>query len=301
MPSSDSGRGSARGSELSGNSDLTVCVLASGSRGNATYISDGKTSILIDAGLSGAELERRFASKELNLCALDAIVVSHEHSDHIQGVGILSRRYGLPVYLSRKTESAAGAKMGNLSEIRHFACGTAFKIHTLDIRAFPISHDAGDPAGFTVGKNRTRIGIATDMGIVTNVVKTHLRGCSLVLLESNHDPDMLINGPYPWHLKQRVKSRTGHLSNAQSGELLREILHPGLGHVILGHLSEKNNTPEKALSEARNAINGHKTCVSLVLQHVCGEMIRVSSRLSEPLICTDFTDCADCQAVREHL
>jgi len=272
MPSSNPGRGS----EISGNSDLRVCVLASGSRGNATYISDGKTSILIDAGLSGAELERRFASKGLNLCALDAIVISHEHSDHIQGAGILSRRYGLPVYISRKTELAAGAKMGNLSEIRHFECGAGFCINTLDIRAFSISHDAGDPAGFTVGVNGTKMGISTDMGIATNVVKEHLRGCSLVLLESNHDPAMLMNGPYPWYLKQRVKSRTGHLSNAQSGELLREILHPGLGHVILGHLSEKNNTPEKALSAARDAINGHKTLVSLALQHVCGELIRVS-------------------------
>ncbi len=272
MHSSDS-PGDSTGS---GDSDLRVCALASGSRGNATYISDGTTSILIDAGLSGVELERRFASKGLNLCALDAIVISHEHSDHIQGAGILSRRYGLPVYISRKTESAAGAKMGNLSEIRHFESGAAFKIHTLDIRPFSTSHDAGDPAGFTVGRNGTRIGIATDMGIATNVVKEHLRGCSLIILEANHDPDMLMNGPYPWHLKQRVKSRTGHLSNAQSGELLRDILHPGLGNVILGHLSEKNNTPEKALSAAKEAINGHKTHVSLALQNVCGEMIRVS-------------------------
>ncbi|MGE0083763.1 MAG: MBL fold metallo-hydrolase [Desulfococcaceae bacterium] len=274
MPSSDSVRDSGR----SGDSDLKICALASGSRGNATYISDGSTSILIDAGLSGVELERRFASKGLRLCDVDAIVVSHEHSDHIQGVGILSRRYGLPVYISRKTELAAGSKMGNLSEIRHFECGAGFCVNTLNIRAFSTSHDAGDPAGFTVGVNGTRIGIATDMGIATNVVKEHLRGCSLLLLEANHDPVMLMNGPYPWHLKQRVKSRTGHLSNAQSGELLREILHPGLGHVILGHLSEKNNTPEKALSAARDAINGHKIRVSLALQNVCGEMIRISAQ-----------------------
>ncbi|MEZ4528689.1 MAG: MBL fold metallo-hydrolase [Desulfobacterales bacterium] len=282
MSSSDSAKGSRRGSVRNSappeDSDLSVCVLASGSRGNATYISDGTSSILIDAGLSGAEIERRFKSRGLNLADVSAIVVSHEHSDHIHGVGILSRRYGLPVYMSRKTESAAGSKMGNLSEVRHFECGTAFKIHTLDIRAFSTSHDAGDPSGFTIGHNGTRIGIATDMGIATNVVKEHLRGCSLLLLESNHDPAMLMNGPYPWHLKQRVKSRTGHLSNVQSGELLREILHPELGHVILGHLSEKNNTPEKALSAAKEAINGHKTRVSLALQNVCGEIIRISAR-----------------------
>ena len=274
-PAKGSHRGSAGNSGCPDDSDLSVCVLASGSRGNATYISDGTTSILIDAGLSGAEIERRFKTRGLNLADVSAIVVSHEHSDHIQGVGILSRRYGLPVYISRKTESAAGSKMGSLSEVRHFECGAAFKIHTLDIRSFSTSHDAGDPAGFTICRNRTRIGIATDMGIATNVVKEHLRGCSLVLLESNHDPAMLMNGPYPWHLKQRVKSRTGHLSNVQSGELLREILQPGLRHVILGHLSEKNNTPEKALAAAKEAINGHRIGLSLALQNMCGEVIRI--------------------------
>ncbi|MEE4359355.1 MAG: MBL fold metallo-hydrolase [Desulfococcaceae bacterium] len=250
-----------------------VCALASGSRGNAVYVSDGNTNILIDAGLSGAEMQRRLISRNLSAENLDAIVVSHEHSDHIHGVGVLSRRYSLPVYMSRKTEAAGAGKMGKLSDVRYFECGKKFSVGSLDFRPFSTSHDAGDPAGFCIGEKK--IGIATDLGIPTQVVREHLRGCALVMLEANHDPEMLMKGPYPWYLKQRVRSRTGHLSNMQSSALLREILHPELRHIILGHLSEKNNHPEKALAAGKEAINGHRIHLDLALQDVCGEVIRI--------------------------
>lgn len=233
--------------------NLAVCMLASGSKGNATYISDGDTSILIDAGLSGVELQRRLLSRDLDPEQLDAIIVSHEHSDHIQGVGILSRRYKLPVYINRKTYQAS-PKLGNLHETKSFECGQTFRISNLTIHPFSISHDAEDPVGFTIGQNGTTIAIATDLGIATSMVKEHLKHCALLILEANHDPQMLENGPYPWPLKQRIKGRTGHLSNTSSKILLKELQHENLQHVILAHLSEVNNTPQLAYAEVARAL-----------------------------------------------
>jgi phosphoribosyl 1,2-cyclic phosphodiesterase len=257
------------------NFDLTVCSLASGSRGNATYISDGNTAILIDAGLSGVELERRMMSKGLSPKNLDAIIISHEHKDHIESAGILSRRYDLPVYTTPKTRKAIGTRMGKIFEDKSFNCGLSFKINELHIHPFSISHDAEDASGFTICKNSSKIGIATDLGIATAVVKEHLKGCSLLILEANHDVEMLMNGPYPWYLKQRVKSRTGHLSNEESGCLLKELAHDKLSHVILAHLSEKNNTPEKALSAAAPAVNGCRAKLLVARQDMPGDMMYI--------------------------
>ena len=239
---------------------LTVCVLASGSKGNAIYVSDGETAVLVDAGLSGVEIQRRMAVADLSPDSLSAIVVSHEHGDHIRGVGVLSRRYGLPVYISPHTHQASGAQLGKLHAIRHFEIGRSFSINALTLHPFATSHDAEDPAGFTIARNGRKVGIATDLGIATGMVKQHLRECALLVLEANHDPAMLINGPYPWPLKQRIKSRSGHLSNEDSGGLLAELKHDGLCHVVLAHLSETNNTPAKALEAVEQALgNGHRS------------------------------------------
>ncbi|NNK84792.1 MAG: MBL fold metallo-hydrolase, partial [Desulfobacterales bacterium] len=159
---------------------LFVCMLASGSKGNAIFISDGSTSILVDAGLSGIEIQRRLDTKGLCPEDLDAIIVSHEHSDHIQGVGVLSRRFDLPVYISHQTKEAS-PQIGSICNLKYFECGTAFSINSLCLHPFSISHDAIDPAGFTVEKNGTKIGIATDLGISTLMVKEHLRGCDLLI------------------------------------------------------------------------------------------------------------------------
>ncbi len=233
---------------------LSVCVLASGSKGNAIYISDGQTAILMDAGLSGIEIQRRMEAAELDIQDLKAIIVSHEHSDHVRGVGVLARRFNLPVYMTRGTAKAAAGQLGRVDELHHFDIGSPFAINDLAIHPFAISHDATDPAGFTVAQNGRKIGIATDLGVATGMVKQHLKACSLLVLEANHDPVMLTEGPYPWPLKQRIKSRSGHLSNQDSRDLLSEIKHDGLSHVILAHLSETNNTPEKAYEAVRQAI-----------------------------------------------
>jgi phosphoribosyl 1,2-cyclic phosphodiesterase len=254
---------------------LTVCMLASGSKGNAIYVSDGATSILIDAGLSGIEIERRLLSKGLSPGDLDAILVSHEHADHIQGVGVLSRRFRLPVYINRKTQQAAATHLGNVYELKPFACGATFQIENLAIHPFSISHDAKDPAGFTVSYNGKKIGIATDLGMATSMVKTHLQSCALLILEANHDADMLTKGPYPWPLKQRINSRVGHLSNQAAKHLLNEVQHDRLIHVVLAHLSEINNTPQKALSEVSQAITRCRAQIDVAMQDVCGELIRL--------------------------
>jgi phosphoribosyl 1,2-cyclic phosphodiesterase len=253
---------------------LQICVLASGSKGNAIYVSDGQTAILVDAGLSGIEIERRMKAAGIDIHWLKAIVVSHEHSDHIRGVGILARRYNLPVYITAETAAAAGQNLGRIDRITHFEIGRSFAIDDLAIHPFATSHDASDPAGFTISQNGRKIGIATDLGIATAMVKQHLRACSLLVLEANHDPTMLTEGPYPWPLKQRIKSRNGHLSNQDSGDLLSELKHDGLCHVILAHLSETNNTPEKALAAVQKAIGGDDAIqLHVATQERCSDLV----------------------------
>jgi len=257
------------------NYNFAVCILASGSKGNAIFISNGSTSILVDAGLSGIEIERRLRSASLNPVDLDAIIVSHEHTDHIQSVGVLSRRFDLPVYINSKTRKAASSQLKSIKDIRNFECGSAFMLKTMALHPFSISHDAEDPAGFTIKQNGLKIGIATDLGIVTSMVKNHLKDCSLLILEANHDQTMLANGPYPWPLKQRIKGRTGHLSNDDSKNLLNKIKHDKLEHVILAHLSEINNTPEKALSVAGQALDNIDTKLSVASQYESGGLVYV--------------------------
>ena len=257
------------------NYNLAVCILASGSKGNAIFVSDGSTSILVDAGLSGIEIERRLKSRGLCPEDLDAILVSHEHTDHIQGVGVLSRRFNLPVYINGKTQKAATSQLGDVYELKTFECGSTFMIENVTIHPFSVSHDAKDPAGFTLSQNSTKIGIATDLGIATSIVKNHLKACALLILEANHDADMLTNGPYPWPLKQRIKSRTGHLSNEAAKDLLKEVQHDRLAHVMLAHLSEINNTPQKALSEVSQAITRCNAQIDVARQDVCGALLHL--------------------------
>lgn len=257
---------------------LTVCVLASGSKGNATYISDGNTSMLLDAGLSGIEIERRMQSRDLRMKEIDAIVVSHEHTDHIHGVGVLSRRYRLPVYITQSTLTAGQNQLGEIKEVKHFECGRSFSVGALAIHPFSVSHDATDPAGFTIKNGDTKIGIATDLGVATGLVEQHLSSCALLILEANHDLKMLEHGPYPWEVKQRVRSRLGHLSNEQSRDLLCNVVHMSLRHVILAHVSETNNKYEKArdtVGEALSRVTADTPQITVACQEKAGEVIQL--------------------------
>ena len=244
-------------------SGLTICPLASGSTGNAVYVEGGGHALLVDAGLSGVEIERRMAKRGLNPDSLSAVVVTHEHTDHIKGAGILSRRYRIPVHINPRTLEAAGEKLGKLDRIIPFECGQSFRINGITISPFSISHDAADPAGFTLERDGVKVGMATDLGVATTLVKEHLKECSLIYLEANHDPEMLMNGPYPWYLKQRVQGRRGHLSNHDAAGLLAEVRSPALSHVILAHLSHENNTPEKALAAVCRDFNPGRVQVTV--------------------------------------
>ncbi|OQY00735.1 MAG: MBL fold metallo-hydrolase [Desulfobacteraceae bacterium 4572_130] len=235
---------------------LSICPLASGSQGNSIFVSARNTSILIDAGLSGIELEKRMSAKGLSIKQISAIIITHEHTDHVKGAGILSRRFNIPVYINKRTCQAASKKLGKLDFVQYFNCGKLFKIGNLTINPFSISHDAADPTALTIKYQNIKIGFVTDLGVATNLVKEHLKACSLLYLEANHDPEMLmLNNSYPWALKQRIKGRKGHLSNQAAEKLISEISSKTLEYIILSHLSEQNNTPEKALQTVTQSLN----------------------------------------------
>lgn len=255
---------------------LTLCMLASGSKGNAIHLSNGRTSLLIDAGLSGREIERRMRARGQRPEALTALVVTHEHSDHLHGVGVLARRWKLPVYISAATRQAAAGQLGGLTEVRTFACGERFEVEGFGLRPFSLPHDAADPAGLAIDHAGIKIGLATDLGTVTELVRHQLRNCHALILEANHDADLLLSGPYPWPLKQRVRGRTGHLSNLDARDLLGELQHKGLRHVVLAHLSEVNNRPELVRRDVACALTRCHPAVHVACQHEAGPLLELA-------------------------
>ncbi|MDA3903638.1 MAG: MBL fold metallo-hydrolase [Desulfuromusa sp.] len=224
---------------------MRVCLLASGSRGNSTLIEVDGCRLLIDAGLSGIETERRLSTVGLAGDDLHAILVTHEHHDHVGGIGPLARRYNLPVYIDRHTHAAL-PKLGKIEDLQYFASGESFSFQNLLISPFSTTHDAVNPVGFTIQSSEGKIGFATDLGMQTRLVSEQLKNCRVLVLEANHDERMLQDGSYPWSLKQRIRSRHGHLSNNESCLLLEEICWPGLEVLFLAHLSEENNCPDLA-------------------------------------------------------
>jgi phosphoribosyl 1,2-cyclic phosphodiesterase len=257
--------------------EISLCVLASGSRGNAVYLAAGSGALLIDAGLSGREIERRLRQQQLDPCHLVAILVTHEHSDHIRGVGVLARRYKLPVYMTAPTHRAARDTIGELPACHHFTPGTAFWVADFAVQPFALPHDAADPVGFTFACNGSRLGLATDLGVATGLVEERLKGCDLLLVEANHDKEMLANGPYPWHLKQRIRSRIGHLSNRATGALLSQLVHPNLRQIILGHLSETNNSHHLARQAVEAALDSFAVPIHTAHQECSSPVFRVGA------------------------
>ena len=233
---------------------LQFQLLASGSRGNATVVCSEKTRVLLDAGLSARELVRRLDQATVEAKQLDAVLVSHEHTDHVRGLGTLSRRFDLPVYLTQGTLENLPQDTGQLADVKLFQPGTPFTVGDIRISPFALSHDAKDPAGFVLEHDTHKLGVCTDLGIATQLVRTRLQGCHGLILEANHDPDLLFSGPYPLPLKQRIRSRHGHLSNADSLELLKNICHKELRVVLFAHLSEVNNRPELVLAGYREQL-----------------------------------------------
>jgi len=238
---------------------LRVCLLASGSKGNSLFIDAGKTKFLIDAGLSAREILHRLASIGIEGSELNAIFISHEHTDHTRGAGTLARRLGIPVFISYAAHSQSRETFKR-NEVVEFESGGSFMFRDVLIDPFPITHDSIDPVGFTIETPQGRIGMATDLGIATRLVRDKLKDSRVLVLESNHDEGMLMNGPYPWHLKQRIKSRHGHLSNSESVELLDELINPHLEGIFLAHLSEVNNYPAIAGNAFRKILDSQNVC-----------------------------------------
>lgn len=238
---------------------MKISLLASGSKGNAVYVESGDTRLLIDAGLSGIEIIKRLGKIGVDSTTLCAILISHDHSDHTRGAGTLARKLKIPLLVSHSTRQACDSLLKK-TELIEFESGHSFTFRDLRIDPFPITHDAVDPVGFTIDSREGRIGFATDFGIVTRLVTNKLAGSRLLVLEANHDEEMLMNGPYPWHLKQRIKSKHGHISNTESVHLLEDLLHEGLEGVLLAHLSETNNSPELPQKAATRLLDKQTCC-----------------------------------------
>jgi len=222
-----------------------ICqALASGSRGNAILVCSPRTRILVDAGTTCKELVRRLQNTGTEAKSLDALILSHEHRDHVSAAGTLSRRFELPVFATRGTLDNLPVETGQPASVCVFSTGRSFEIGDLRVHPFSISHDAREPAGFVIEHEGVRLGICTDLGVATNLVKVRLQGCDGLVLEANHDVETLTAGPYPWVLKQRIRSAHGHLSNDESRELLENIHHEQMKFVLFAHLSETNNHPD---------------------------------------------------------
>lgn len=238
---------------------MRLSLLASGSKGNSLFLETGACRLLIDAGLSGRETMTRLSAVGVDPATLDGIMVTHEHTDHIRGVGTLARRLKIPVLGSNRMLQAARHAIGK-AEFVEFESGASFAFKGVSIDPFPVTHDACDPVGFRIESGEGCIGFATDLGIATRLTHEKLKGCRALVLEFNHDEQMLQDGPYPWHLNQRIRSRHGHLSNTEGASLLEELLHPELQGVFLSHLSEVNNDPALALSAARGLLQRQNLC-----------------------------------------
>ncbi|MBE7013017.1 MAG: MBL fold metallo-hydrolase [Ruminococcaceae bacterium] len=223
-------------------------TLFSGSSGNCTFISDGRTNLLVDAGVSAARIAEALAKIGIHPSEIHGILVTHEHRDHILGVGTLSRNYSIPVYATSATMEKAMTVTGWIFDdnIHVFNANEKFGVGDIEVFSFSTSHDAVDSVGYTFRFGGNYYSVATDMGCVTDVVLKHLCKSKAVLIESNHDVEMLKNGPYPYHLKQRILGRRGHLSNEHASLLAAQLVKWGAENIVLGHLSEKNNTPDIA-------------------------------------------------------
>ncbi len=230
--------------------------LFSGSNGNAIYVEMGDARVLIDAGVSGSRIVHALETLGVLPGMLDAILLTHEHSDHVQGAGILSRKYDIPLYATRGTWMAIAARMGKLSpsNVRELRAFEDFYVGDIGIMPFALPHDASEPVGYSVSSGGTRVAVATDIGHLKGEWLEAVSGCDLVLLESNHDVDMLKAGRYPYELKRRILGNHGHLSNVDAGRAAVKLAGSGVRQIVLGHLSGENNFPELALRTVHDAL-----------------------------------------------
>lgn len=233
---------------------MRLVPLASGSQGNTTLVEFGDVRVLVDAGVSARQLTHRLRAVGVEPESIRCVLLSHEHQDHSRGAERFSKKHGVPVACTPETLDALDLSPIHVAEWWPLPEAGTLDLGDVQIDSFPVPHDAARPVGFVLRGEGMRIGIALDLGHATTLVRERLRGCELLMIESNHDEALLRDGPYPWHLKQRVGGRLGHLSNQETAALLRQTVVPGCRAVVLGHLSEKNNTQALVRRTAAGAV-----------------------------------------------
>lgn len=233
------------------------CPLASGSKGNCIYLATSSTKILIDAGLSTKATQEKLAEINVDIRDIDAILITHEHSDHIQGLKVMAYKMGIPVFANTDTAKGIVEQFRDCPKFKIFSTGETFEFGDLEIHPFSIPHDTLDPVAFTIRTNGLKLGFCTDLGFATSLVRTQLRECDYLYVEANHQPSMVHACSRPSIYKQRVLGRSGHLSNEACGHLLAEVAHPGLKHVHLAHLSSECNTPETAVTTIKSILESN--------------------------------------------
>lgn len=237
---------------------MRLCSIASGSSGNCIYVGSDTTHLLVDVGISGKRTECGLNSLELSGRDLDGILITHEHADHIAGIGVMARKYDIPIYATKGTLEAlkTSSSLGKLDEdlFVEIQADKKFIIKDISVNPMRISHDASEPVAYRFGYGSQKVAVCTDLGVFNDYTVECLKGMDALLIEANHDVNMLQVGPYPYYLKQRILGDRGHLSNENSGRLLNKILHDKLQTIVLGHLSKENNLPELAYEAVRMEI-----------------------------------------------
>lgn len=245
---------------------MRFASLGSGSRGNSLVVEAGRSRVLLDCGFAMSETSLRLSRLDLTPESLSAILVTHEHADHVGGVARFARKFQLPVWMTHGTCKGVAENTFAGIELHLIDDHSAFSIGDLHVQPYPVPHDAREPAQYVFSDGARRLGVLTDAGMVTPHIEEILAGCTALVLESNHDKAMLAAGPYPEHLKRRVGGRFGHLDNESAAQLLASLAHSGLQHVVAAHISEKNNTPELAVEGFCRALNCTAEWVGVALQ-----------------------------------
>lgn len=243
------------------------CPLASGSKGNSIYLGTENIRILIDAGISTRATKRKLEEIGVDVESIDAILITHDHTDHIQGLKVMAYKMGIPIFANTETAKGIVSQYGGCPQFKIFTTGETFTLGDLEIHPFTIPHDTMDPVAFTVKTPTLKLGFCTDLGFTTSLTRTHLQGCDYLYLEANHEPSMVHACARPPVYKQRVLGRTGHLSNESCGELLVDIAHDGLKNVHLAHLSGECNSPEVAINRVKEILNNQGIDLNLCVAH----------------------------------
>lgn len=269
---------------------LKFCSLYSGSTGNSLYIESNNSKILVDSGVSAKKLEDGLSSIGVDIHDINAILVTHEHTDHVQSLGTISKKFNIPVYANNKTWDAMPNQRDKIDEanIKHYNANESFEIDDFVIHPFSIPHDAAEPCGFNFLCDNKKFSIATDLGHMTNKIMDCLEGSSFLMLEANYDPEVLKCSKYPYLLKTRIAGPNGHLSNNLAGKTIANLINSGLENVILGHLSKENNFPELAYNTVLEELymnNYDKDSVSLSVANrdMPSEMIEIVSKTYKPI------------------